>query len=380
MGAIRLAVRVDSRKVTLAGILFFVLAAFATFLAPEDAVAQMNPTGPAWHARVVIAGQFYGLLGAANSLYAVREPSHGQTSLGTQLVRVDPLSGATVAVSRVLPGLNDPQFVAGAIWVTSEVSGATNPGHIRWVLSEMDRTTLHLVSQLRLPSSMTGATILVGGPGGLLWEFSTIGLNQCDVRQVNVAGKSPLIKTVIHLSDVPCAGATLDREGKYLYVATTSQGSSDWIYKLNARTGAKIGRVAFVAPGLGFSMVATSSHLWVAGGPPGANGALLFFSTTPLKVLAHNDTGETMGNTLPVFGQFPVVDFSGGRVWVGSNANLACFSPDSPNVLALVSQGPPTPLVTDSFIVIAGQTWANSSPGSPPSGLVRITPPKRCLS
>jgi hypothetical protein len=378
MGASRLADRVNARKVNLAGILFFVLATSATYLAPEAAVAQMNPTGPAWHARVVVAGQFYGVLGAAGSLYAVRGPSHGQTSLGTQLVRVDPLSGTIVAVSRVLSGLSYPQFDAGAIWVTSEVAGATNPGHVRWVLSEMDKTSLHLVSQLRLPSGTTGGTNLVGGPGGLLWEFSTLGLNQCDVRRVDFAGKGPTIKTVIHLSDVPCAGATLDREGQYLYVAT-SQGSSDWIYKLNAHTGARIGRVAFAAPGLGFSMVATSSHLWVAGGPPGANGALLFFSTTPLKVLAHNDTGETTGSILPVFGQFPVVDYSGGRVWVGSDANLACFSPDSPNVLALVSQGPPTPLVTDSLIVIAGQTWANSSSGSPPSGLVRITPPARCL-
>jgi hypothetical protein len=369
---------VDSRKASLAGILFFVLVTCSTYLAPEAAVAQMNPTGPAWHARVVVAGQFYGLLGAANSLYAVREPSHGPLSLGTQMVRVNPLSGTIVAVSQVLLGLDDPQFVAGAIWVTSEVSGATNPGHVRWVLSELDRTTLHLIKQLRLPSSTTGAAGLVGGPGGLLWEFTAGGLNECNVRQVDVAGNSPSIKTVIHLSDVPCAGATLDREGKYLYVAT-SQGSSDWIYKLNTHTGAKIGRVAFAAPGLGFSMVATSLHLWVAGGPPGANGALLFFSTTPLKVLAHNDTGEPTGGTLPVFGQFPVVDFSGGRVWVGSDANLACFSPDNSNVLALVSQGPPPPLVTDSFIVITGQTWANSSPGSPPSGLVRITPPKKCL-
>jgi hypothetical protein len=379
MGANRLAVRVAARRVSLAGVLFFVLATCSTYLAPGTAVAQMNPTGPAWHARIVVAGQFYGVLGAAGSLYAVREPSHGQTSLGTRLVRVDPLSGAIVAVSRVLPGLSNPQFDTGAIWVTSEVAGATSLGHVRWVLSEIDKTSLHLVSQLRLPSSTTGATNLVGGTGGPLWEFGTFGLDQCVVRQVDIAGKGPTINASIHLSNVPCAGATLDREGQYLYVAT-SQGSSDWIYKLNAHTGASFGRVAFAAPGLGFSMVATSSHLWVAGGPPGANGALLFFSTTPLKVLAHNDTGETTGSTLPVFGQFPVVDYSGGRVWVGSDANLACFSPDSPNELALVSQGPPTPLVTDSFTVIAGQTWANSSPGSPPSGLVRITPPKRCRS
>ena len=368
----------DSRRASVAGILFFVLAICSTYLVPEAAVAQMNPTGPAWHARIVVAGQFYGLLGAANSLYAVREPSHGPLSLGTQMVRVDPLSGTIVAVSRVLPGLDDPQFVDGAIWVTSEVRGATNPGYVRRVLSELDSMTLHLINQLRLPSSATGVAGLVGGPGGLLWEFAAGGLNECNVRQVDLAGNSPSIKTVIHLSGVPCAGVTLDREGKYLYVAT-SQGSSDWLYKLNAHTGAMIGRVAFAAPGLGFSMVATSSHLWVAGGPPGANGALLFFSTTPLKVLAHNDTGEPTGGTLPVFGESPVVNFSGGRVWVGSGANLACFSPDNSNVLVLVSQGPPPPLVTDSFVVITGQTWANSNAGGPPSGLVRITPPRECL-
>ena len=365
-----------ARRASLGGVLTLVLVTCSMLLAPEAGVAQASARGPAWHARIAVAGQFYGLMGAANSLYAVREPSHGPLSSGTRVVRVNPLSGAIVAVSPVLPGLSDPQFVDGGIWVAGEVPGATTPGHVRWRLTELNRTTLHLVDQLRVPSSTTGATDLVGGPGGLLWEFTTGGLSACTVRQVDVARNGPSITTVIHLSGVPCAGATLDREGTYLYVAT-SQGSTDWIYKLNAHTGARSGRVAFTAPGFGFSMVATSSRLWVAGGPPGANGALLFLSTTPLKVLAHSDTGEPSGGTLPVFGQFPVVDFSGGRVWVGSDANLACFSANRSQALAVVSQGPPPPLVTDSFIVIRGRTWANSSTGGPGSGLVRISPPKK---
>ena len=358
--------------------MFFALATCSLLLAPGTAVAHVNRTGPAWHARVVVGGQFSGLLGVANSLYAIREPAHGPLSLGTQLVRVNPVSGTIVAVSKVLPGLTDPQFVDGAIWVTNEASGAASAGHVQWVLSKLDRTTLRLIQQSPLPGSATGVAGLVGGPRGLLWEFAAMGLNECAVRKIDVVGKRPLITAAIRLSGVPCAGATLDHEGQYLYVAT-SEGSTDRIYKLNARTGATIGRVAFSAPGVGFSMVATSSHLWVAGGPPGASGALLFFSTRPLRVLAHNNTGEPTGGTLPDFGQFPVVNFSGGRVWVGSDADLACFSPDNSKVLALVGQGPLMPLVTDSFIVIDGQRWANSSPGGPPSGLVRITPPKRCL-
>ena len=369
---------VSSRRVSLAGALIAVFASFLTFLVPEAAEAQMNPTGPAWHARVVVAGQFYGLLGAANNLYAVRDPSHGPLSRGTQLVRVSPASGTIVAVSKVLPGLTDPQFVDGSIWVTNEASGASAPGHVRWVVSELDRTTLRLIKQWPVSGSATGVADLVSGPGGLLWEFGAYGVNACAVRLVEIGRKSATFTAVVHLSGVPCAGAAIDQKGRFLYVAT-SQGATDWIYKLNARTGSEVGRVAFAAPGLGFSMVATSSHLWVAGGPPGASGALLFFSTSPLKVLAHNDTAEPTGGTLPRFGQFPVVNFSGGRVWVGSDANWACFSPDSPKVLALVGQGPPTPLVTDSFEVVYGQTWANSSPGGPPSGLVRVTPPKRCL-
>ena len=371
-------VKVSVGRAIRAGIAFFALATCFIFLAPGAAVAQTNPPGPAWHARVEVAGQFSGLLGVANSLYAVRDPTHGQLSLGTQLVRVNPVSKTIAAVSKVLPGLTDPQFVDGAIWVTDEASGAASAGHARWVLSELDRTTLRLLAQSRLPGSMTGVADLVGGPRGLLWEFAALGLNQCTVRKIDVAGKHPTITAVIHLSGVPCAGATVDRNGRYLYVAT-SAGPTDRIYKLNALTGAIVGRVAFTAPGLGFSLVATPTHLWVAGGPPGADGALLFFATEPFKVLAHNNTGEPTGGTLPRFGQFPVVNLSGGRVWVGSDANLACFAPDNSKVLALVGQGPPPPLVTDSFIVVAKQTWANSNPGSAPSGLVRVNPPKQCL-
>lgn len=378
MGATGTAENVSSGRVSLAKIVALALATCSLLLAPRAAVAQMNPTGPAWHARVAVAGQFSGLLGAANSLYAIRDPAHGQLSRGTQLVRVNPVTGSIVAVSKVLPGLTDPQFVDGAIWVTNEASGTASAGHAQWALSELDRKTLRLIQQSRLPGSATGVADLVGGPGGLLWEFAAMGLNECAVRKIQVVGKSPLITAAIRLSGVPCAGATLDQEGHYLYVAT-SEVPTDRIYKLNARTGATVGRVAFTAPGVGFSMVATSSHLWVAGGPPGASGALLFFSTRPLRVLAHNDTGEPTGGTLPRFGQFPDVNLSGGRVWVGSDANLACFAPDNSKVLALVGQGPPTPLVTDSFVVIDGQTWANSNSGSPPSGLVRISPPKRCL-
>ncbi len=371
-------VKVRSRRVSLAGVLFAVFASCLTLLAPEVAEAQLNPTGPAWHARIVVAGQFYGLLGAANSLYAVRDPSHGPLSRGTQLVRVSPASGTIMAISKVLPGLTDPQFVDGSIWVTDEASGASTPGHARWVLSELNRTTLRLIKQWPLPGGATGEVDLVGGPGGLLWEFATYGVNACAVRHVEIAGGSASLKAVIHLSGVPCAGAAIDQRSRFLYVAT-SQGATDWIYKLNAHTGAVHGRVAFAAPGVGFSMVATTSHLWVAGGPPGADGALLFFSTSPLKVLAHNNTGEPSGGTLPRFGQFPVVDYSSDHVWVGSDADLACFNPDSSKVIALVGQGPPPPLVTGSIVVVTGQTWANSQPGSPPSGLVRIIPPKRCL-
>jgi len=71
----------------------------------------------------------------------------------------------------------------------------------------------------------------------------------------------------------------------------------------------------FTAPAILFSMVAVESRLWVAGGYPGTDGSLTYLSTSPLKVLAHSNVGEQSAGTLPTFGQFPVVDYSDGRVW-----------------------------------------------------------------
>ena len=357
----------------------FVAAAIAGSLAPvNSAAASMQPTSPAWHAHIVVKGQFADLMGAGTSLYAVSLPSKGAASSGTRVVRVDPASGKVVATSVVLPGITAPQFVDGALWVAGqELNGATS-SHSDFVVSELSASTLGRNRVIQTPLGPFGEPILAGGPGGLLWVGVEGGTSSCDLRRLNPMTTGPNTILAARVSRYPCAGMTLDTTGRYLYAAT-SAGGSDEIFKLNARTGAMISHGFFQAPAVLFTMVAVASRLWVAGGYPGAEGSLTYLSTSSLKVLAYSNVGEQSAGTLPSLGQFPVVDYSGGRVWVGSDANLACFAPTSPRVLAQVGQGPPTPIVTDSSVVVGGHLWANADFG-PPTGLVRLTPPRTCLS
>jgi hypothetical protein len=357
--------------------LFFAVAMVGALVPLGPVVASMNPTGPAWHARIVVKGEFADLMSAGSGLYAVSLPTKGPASSGTRVVRVDPTSGKVVATSAVLPGITAPQLVDGAIWVAGQGSHGTSSNQSHFVVSELSASTLRRVRDIQAPLGPFGEPILAGGPGGLLWVGVEGGTSSCDLRRVNPATGGSNTLAVVRVSRNPCAGMTLDTTGRYLYAAT-SAGSSDEIFKLNARTGAIIGHGFFQAPAILFSMVAVASRLWVAGGYPGTEGSLTYLSTSPLKVLAYSNFGEQSAGTLPTFGQFPVVDYSDGRVWVGSDTNLACFVPTSPRVLAQVGQGPPPPIVTDSLVVTGGQLWANAYFG-PPTGLVRLTPPRKCL-
>jgi hypothetical protein len=358
--------------------LCFISAMVGALVPLSPAVASMNPTGPAWHARIVVKGQFAHLMSAGSSLYAVSLPAKGPASSGTRVERVDPISGKVVATSVVLPGITAPQFVDGSVWVAGERSSGTSssPGH--FVVSELSATSLRRVRVIQTPLGPFGEPILAGGPGGLLWMGVEGGTSSCDLRRVNPAAGGSGTLAVVKVSRNPCAALTLDTTGRYLYAAT-SEGNSDEIFKLNARTGAMIGHGFFQAPAVLFSMVAVASRLWVAGGYPGSVGSLTYLSTSPLKVLAYSNVGEQSTGTLPSFGQFPVVDYSDGRVWVGSDTNLACFAPTGPRVLAQVGQGPPAPIVTDSLVVAGGHLWANADFG-PPTGMVRLTPPRTCLA
>ena len=356
----------------------FVAVAVAGSLAPASlAVASMQPTSPAWHAQIVVKGQFADLIGAGTSLYAVSLASKGPDSSGTRVVRVDPTSGKVVATSVVLPEITTPQFVDGAIWVAGqELHGATS-SQSDFVVSELSASTLRRIRVIQTPLGPFGEPIVAGGPGGLLWVGVEGGTSSCDLRRLNPATGGSNTILAVRVARYPCVSMTLDTTGRYLYAAT-STGSSDEIFKLNARTGAMIGHGFFQGPAVLSSMVAVASRLWVAGGYPGAEGSLTYLSTSALEVLAYSNVGERSAGTLPSFGQFPVVDYSGGRVWVGSDVNLVCFAPTSPRVLAQVGQGPPLPIVTDSLVVVGDHVWANADFG-PPTGLVRLVPPRACL-
>jgi len=157
------------------------------------------------------------------------------------------------------------------------------------------------------------------------------------------------------------------------------------LFKLDARTGALRGRLLELAADEGgnYGMVAASNRLWLVAGNPGANGFLLYFSTNPLRLLAASCVDVCMTRSrMPVFGESPDIGISAGRVWVASFNQLACFSPSKGRALAIVDQTATPPLVTNSLVDVAGTLWGNTDvpDDNPPSGLVRLTPPRACAS
>jgi hypothetical protein len=178
-----------------------------------------------------------------------------------------------------------------------------------------------------------------------------------------------------------CAGVAFDTAWRDLYVVTGGGGGNLALYKLDGRSGAILGHAALPSFSYFVSIVATPDRIWIAGGDPGAPGALLYL-TTRLHLLAKSPSvgnGPVPGvSLLPDFSQFATVAYSGGRVWVASDGTVACFAPSSRVVLALYLQHH-APLVTDPLVVAGRADWADSSNGNPPpSGLVRVTPPAAC--
>ena len=355
-----------------------------------SADASATPGVGAWGARVVVPGTFSGMTAAGGSLYAVREAASGPPARGTRVVRIDARSGRVLATSAVFPGVGSPLVVGGSLWlagVTFVSRDARREGPP--VLDELNPRTLQRERTVALAGNQDPE--MAGGPGGILWTAQST-TSGCLLRRLDPLTGAALPGDRSTVGTGPCAGITVDTSGASLYVVSGPAGPvADGLYRLDARTGLVTGETSVPPLSVDMVLAATAGGLWISGGEPGTNGSLLFFSTSPLRLTSasteeggrsNTELGGATGPSLPTFGQFPVVDLSGGTVWVGSDGLLACLDPTDDTELASISQRR-APVVTGALTDVAGSRsgmWAIagfSAPG-PDAGLARLDPPAAC--
>jgi len=221
------------------------------------------------------------------------------------------------------------------------------------------------------------------GPSGELWAYGGWSNRPvCEVRQIDPSRGAALTVDRLPGADGVCAGAAFDVKNRFLYVVTGGGGGVVALYKIDPRSDKIVGRTPLPDFSEFVTIAATPTRVWMAGGEPGTNGDVLYLSSTPLRLLAMSspDGPPSKGvSALPDFSQFASVDLSGGRVWVGSDGTVGCFRPSSRTVLAtyVAYHGP---VVTDSFVVVGREMWANANAGgpNPPTGLARVGPPAAC--
>lgn len=342
------------------------------------AAAKTGP--PAWHARIVISGNFGGLVAADGSLYAVQDALHGPTALNSRIVRIDPATDRVVAQSRVFPGAGVPVYAAGRLWVSGVTwysPHATSEGPA--VLTELNPTTLARMRQVPLHTQSDPA--LFGGPGGYLLRTPQFGNeHSCTVQWLNPNTGRAYRSVLVARNLGRCEGFAVDSTGRFIYTIVNGPSYHMTLFKLDAATGALAAQIRELALAQGgYSIVSTPSRVWVAAGDAGAPGFLAYFATSPMRLLAEScvDVCSTKAK-MPSFGEYPTEDLSGGRIWVASYGLLACFAPSSGRALASAVQYH-TPIVSNSILEAAGRIWGNTDGGNtPPSGIALLSPPRSC--
>lgn len=340
-----------------------------------DAGTPLN--GPHWGVKVVFPGSFSNLISARGDLYAIRE--RGRESGHNQVVRIDPIAGRDLALSSYIPGADSLIFANGSLWASGTTSISSKGSGPR-VIVQLNPLTLKRDRAFVYPSAWNPT--LIAGPSGEIWAYGGWSRGPvCTVRRIDASDGAALRVYRLPGADGVCAGAAFDVSGRFLYVATGGGGGVVALYKIDAQAGEIVGHIPLSGFSEFVSIAATPERIWIAGGDPGTNGDVLYLSSSPLRLLAMSSAGGLPKgvSALPDFSQFASVDLSGARVWVGSDGTVACFKPSSRRVLA-TSVEYHGPVLTDSFVVVKGEMWADASMGGPPppTGLARVGPPAAC--
>ena len=353
-----------------------------TIFASSTSASSTRQSG-AWQAQIKVQGTFSGFLSANHSLYAVLDSSTGPQLRGRRLIRIDPSNGRVLARSKILPGVEVPVYVGGSLWTTGVTYYSKDARHEGpRILERIDPTTL-AVQQSKLAPNVNQ---LLGGPNQMLWEEIS-SPTECTFRRVDPRNSSIVLAHTRRLAKGRCVGASLGSAGQRIYVETNSaEPGFDTLYEIRAMNGSIVSHVNIAQLAQFVSIAAQGNGVWIAGGDPGVGGAMQYLTISPLRLVDVSnpfDVNLDPNNlhNLPQFGQFPVVNISRDAVWVSSDGVLACFDPSNGQTLATVQQ-PKTPIITNTFAVVDGFTWADanySSPG-PGVGLALIHPPDRCFA
>ena len=357
---------------TLAASVVLVVLSVAGATLAQPASAQVG--SGAWHARIVVPGQFEGAVSAGGNLYAVRQP--GSFDLA-YVVRVNPASGHIVAHSQTLPDAQLPVFSGGELWV-SGLTPKRSRGIQRPVLTELNPATLRRIRQVPYPGIRAQTPTLIAGPGHVLVAVDVARQSGCVLRWIDPASGRITRNVIVGASVGQCGGATIDSSGQSVYVIADGPTVHVTLFRADEFTGAVEREIRLPAVSQFFSITATPDRIWIGGGDPGTNGSLLYLAVNPMRLLAQSDPVNGARQTLPTFGQFPQVGLSGGRIWVASDGPLGCFAPSSSRALAIVKQGR-SPIVSDTIVDAAGRVWSvGGGTGNPPYGLTRLFPPRSC--
>jgi hypothetical protein len=336
-----------------------------------------------WGAHVLAKGAYDDLFAIGENLYGVRGNLHGFQNANNQVVRLDPASGALLSTSRVLHELAQPAIDGNDIWGIG-VSWVSKNGERVGpnLLLELEAPTLHLTRSIRVPTNLS-YPIVVGSVGSSVWLIAAEPAGRsavCALVRVTFAARQSF--RVAHRFPGGCGAWALDTLGRDVYILSDTQSSSSKMYKIDARTGRILEAGTVATMGRFTSMIVTNSRIWLVSGDPGANGVAEVLTTT--HGFRQLDASSSLGGSMPTFSDGPNVDYSGGRVWIGSDGGeAACFKPADPRALA---QGLPRrgSWAAGDFVDVASRVWGvvNTMDHYSPtqSGAARVAIPKACLA
>jgi len=342
--------------------------------------------------QVVAKGQFSGLVSGGGWLYSVELPQRGSQLARATVVRLDPASGHIAARSVVLPGAAPAgasalTFVDNALWL---LAGLSKGQGLPTELVALNPLTLRRERSVPVNSSLASGALdsLTGSGRGPLWAALGCRLFRLDPET------GQLLQEVTVRAGTQCEIA-MDTETNRLLVEvgpTALRGQPPaptlLLQERNGSNGRLLGSAIIPNPPNGWDWLsAYDGNVWLSGGDPGTCGSIYDYRTSPLRLFASSYGQECEdlpvgvdggpGASLPHTSQFPLVDISGGVVWVASDGGVDCFNPRTARFEAFLQSRPLSNVLNGPIVVTQKGTYgvATVQPGL---GIMRLTPPASC--
>ncbi len=182
----------------------------------------------------------------------------------------------------------------------------------------------------------------------------------------------------------PCGTQAVTLAGGSLYATSLTSPNQLLLQRRDPDTGRALDTTAPDAAPDGVTLAATRHDLWAAGGFPGANGDLYWYTTRPLRLRGRTRTdGPALPpdqTPLPSFGEVPDIDLSDHTIWVAGFGVLACLNSAAGTVNAMTTDYT-GPIISSSIIVTPHAVYAIAiDTGTTPTGIVKFDPPTACTT